>query len=35
VSMDANAVEETEDAELEVAAEPEAAEGARRRRRVV
>ncbi len=35
VSMDASAVEETEDAELEVAAEPEAAEGARRRRRVV
>jgi uncharacterized Ntn-hydrolase superfamily protein len=35
VSMDANTVEETEDAELEVAAEPEAAEGARRRRRVV
>ena len=34
VSMDANAVEEPEDAELEVAAEPEAAEGARRRRRV-
>jgi hypothetical protein len=34
VSMDANTVEETEDAELEVAAEPEAAEGARRRRRV-
>jgi hypothetical protein len=34
VSMDTDTVEETEDAELEVAAEPEAAEGARRRRRV-
>jgi len=34
VSMDTNTVEETEDAELEVAAEPGAAEGARRRRRV-
>jgi hypothetical protein len=35
VSMDADSVEEAEDAELEVAAEPEAADGARRRRRVV
>lgn len=35
VSMDTASVEETEDAELEVAAEPEAADGARRRRRVV
>jgi hypothetical protein len=35
VSMDANSVEESEDAELEVAADAEAAEGARRRRRVV
>jgi hypothetical protein len=35
VSMDASSVEKTEDAELEVAAEPEAADGARRRRRVV
>jgi hypothetical protein len=35
VSMDTSSVEETEDAELEVAAEPEAADGARRRRRVV
>jgi hypothetical protein len=35
VSMDTDTVEETEDAELEVAAEPEAADGARRRRRVV
>lgn len=35
VSMDTASVEETEDADLEVAAEPEAAEGARRRRRVV
>jgi hypothetical protein len=34
VSMDANSVEPSEDAELEVAAEPEAPEGARRRRRV-
>ena len=34
VSMDTSSVEETEDAELEVAAEPEAADGARRRRRV-
>jgi hypothetical protein len=35
VSMDANSVEEAEDAELEVAADAEAADGARRRRRVV
>jgi hypothetical protein len=35
VSMDANTVEETEEAVSETAAEPEAAEGARRRRRVV
>jgi hypothetical protein len=35
VSMDTASVEETGDAELEVAAEPEAADGARRRRRVV
>ena len=35
VSMDADAAVEPEDAELEVAAEPEAPEGARRRRRVV
>jgi hypothetical protein len=35
VSMDTDSVAETEDADLEVAAEPEAAEGARRRRRVV
>ena len=35
VSMDTDTVEETEDAELEVAAEPEAADGARRRRRRV
>jgi hypothetical protein len=35
VSMDTDTVAETEDAELEVAAEPEAAEPARRRRRVV
>ena len=35
VSMDTASVEEAEDAELEVAAEPEAADGARRRRRVV
>jgi hypothetical protein len=35
VSMDADSVEEAEDAELEVAAETEAADGARRRRRVV
>jgi hypothetical protein len=34
VSMDTDTVAEPEDAELEVAAEPEAAEGARRRRRV-
>ena len=34
-SLDTDMVEETEDAELEVAAEPEAAEPARRRRRVV
>jgi len=34
VSMDANSVEPSEDADLEVAAEPVAAEGARRRRRV-
>ena len=34
-SLDADAAAETEDAELEVAAEPEAADGARRRRRVV
>jgi hypothetical protein len=34
VSMDANTVEETEEAVLETAAEPEAAEGTRRRRRV-
>jgi hypothetical protein len=34
-SLDTDTVTETEDAELEVAAEPEAAEGARRRRRVV
>jgi hypothetical protein len=35
VSMDADSVAEADDAELEVAAEPDAAEGARRRRRVV
>ena len=35
VSMDTASVEETGDAELEVADEPEAADGARRRRRVV
>jgi hypothetical protein len=35
VSMDTDSVEESEDAELEVAADAEAAEGARRRRRVV
>ena len=34
-SLDADAAAETEDAELEVAAETEAADGARRRRRVV
>jgi hypothetical protein len=35
VSMDTASAEEADDAELEVAAETEAADGARRRRRVV
>ena len=35
VSMDTDSVEDSDEADLEVAAEPDAAEGARRRRRVV